>query len=419
MSELKFSENKLYVQREDGSIISSDKLSPQEVDEQVQKMIFENFELIIETLKYYLDLTEEQYIIIGLWILGTYMHKSFNSFPLLFINAPKGSGKSKTIELITKLSYNGKMINNVSESVLFRTPSDTTLGIDEAENLISKDKNTLRELINSSYKNGVLVERTKKIKKDGQETYVIEKFELYKPIVMGNISGIEEVTGDRCITLILEKSFRKDIVLLMSDFDEDENILQIRKAFKEMFYLKNQQWSLCSGVMSKKQIYKKWNSYIKYIYIQTLLTPLTSQEKELFDKILALNILGRDLELIFPLILITLQTPLNLDKILQILKNLVELRKKEEHTHNNDVILTEFVSKLENRNFIPVKTILEMFKTYYTQADVLTDENWLNAHWIGNHLNALKLVKDKRRYGGRVQLMLDIDKAKKKIEGYK
>jgi len=35
---------------------------------------------------------------------------------------------------------------------------------------------------------------------------VIEEFAVYCPIAMANIRGMENVLGDRCISLILEKS---------------------------------------------------------------------------------------------------------------------------------------------------------------------------------------------------------------------
>ena len=56
---------------------------------------------IIDILKEYLDLEKSHYNIIALWIFGTYFHKNFPSYPYLYFNAMKGSGKSRTMNLIT------------------------------------------------------------------------------------------------------------------------------------------------------------------------------------------------------------------------------------------------------------------------------------------------------------------------------
>ena len=91
---------------------------------------------IVDILKEYLDIKKEYYNIIALWIIGTYFHDKFPSYPYLFFNAMKGSGKSRTINLITCLSKGGEMLNSLTEAVLFRTKG--TLAIDECEGVSRK-----------------------------------------------------------------------------------------------------------------------------------------------------------------------------------------------------------------------------------------------------------------------------------------
>ena len=62
----------------------------------------------------------------------------------------KGSGKTRTLNLITELSNNGKVLNSLTEAVLFRTTG--TLAIDEFEGMERKGQENLRELLNSAYK---------------------------------------------------------------------------------------------------------------------------------------------------------------------------------------------------------------------------------------------------------------------------
>ena len=150
---------KRFVEETDKQI--ADSMMTEEEELLTLKLIYER---IIIVLKRYCDLKDEYYSLIALWIMGTYCHKEFPTFPYLFFNAMKGSGKSRLLKLIIHLSNNGRLINNMSEAVLFRTASMRTFGIDEFEHVGNKEKASLRELLNSAYKKGTVVERAVKIK---------------------------------------------------------------------------------------------------------------------------------------------------------------------------------------------------------------------------------------------------------------
>ena len=176
--------------------------------ENFKKLIHSTYDKIVEILREYVDMREDYYTIVALWIIGTYFHKQFSTYPYLFFNAMKGSGKTRILNLISNLAWNGKHLISLSEAVLFRTASESTFCIDEFERIGGKDKQALRELLNAGYKKGMGVERSRKItyqnQKFGGEKYKIEKYELYCPIAMANIWGMEEVLADRCIILTLE-----------------------------------------------------------------------------------------------------------------------------------------------------------------------------------------------------------------------
>ena len=140
---------------------------------------------IIKILKKYMDLEEDYYLLIGIWIIGTYFHQSFRSYPYLFFNAMKGSGKSRILNLVTLLSKDGIVLNSLTEAVLFRTTG--TLGIDEFEGVAKKGNESLRELLNSAYKKTGKVYRMKKVSGKDGETQEVEEFEVYRPITMANI----------------------------------------------------------------------------------------------------------------------------------------------------------------------------------------------------------------------------------------
>jgi len=64
-------------------------------EEEAKKILRGVYGQIIDILKEYSDLEEHNYKIIALWIIGTYMHDQFSSYPYLFLNAMKGSGKKQ------------------------------------------------------------------------------------------------------------------------------------------------------------------------------------------------------------------------------------------------------------------------------------------------------------------------------------
>lgn len=359
--------------------------------------------LLIKILNKYLDLKPEYYDIIALWIIGTYYHKQFITFPYLFLNAVKGSGKSRALRLITTLSWNGELTNNLSESVLFRTAGEHTLGIDELEHIGSKDKSTLRELLNSAYKQGVSVKRVYKNKGKEREEYNTEEFKLYTPIIMANIWGMDEVVGDRCLSLILEKSNKKEVTLLMENFEHDDDILLFKSTF-----------SVGSVVSdAKNNIYTAWNDYILSInntytsYISSI-TNTTYTSDIFFLKIKESGIEGRHLELFFPLFMIAIDIGY-LDELINIAKQMIKEKKEEDVSEGRDTSFLEFIARYNDPNdFIPIRKLTNEFK-----GD--DESQWITPEWIGRALKRMGLIIEKKRVGKGREVMINFKKAREKL----
>ena len=381
------------------------------IEENVGRKMFTKIRNI---LKFYVDMKEEQFDITALWILGTYQHKSFLTFPYLYFNAMKASAKTRTLKLIKSLSKEGDMLASISEAVLFRTTG--TLCIDEFESIGNKGKEALREVLNTSYKHGGKVKRMRKKKTIDGEEQVVEEFDTFRPIAIANISGMEEVLNDRCITLILEKSSNKAVTKKMEDFDNNPEILQIKANLEENWC------SLCS-VVNPKNIYKDWNMYINSSYTTlhtyTTLTTQTTQNYtnygDLFMKIDKLDIDGRNLEIYFPLIIIANSIGM-LDYFLDIVKKKVCERKFDDVMESKDVRLFEFAGK-QNKDWFRVKELTAIFRNYCGEEE--GEDNWLNARWMGKALKRLNLIAEKRRIGEGIEVKLDVEKAKQKMEMFK
>src|SRR3989304_10008157 len=70
-------------------------INKEEIDPKIELGIC--YENIIEVIKKYMDMPEEQIKIVSVWIIGTYFHDCFDTYPFLFLNAMRGSGKTRLL----------------------------------------------------------------------------------------------------------------------------------------------------------------------------------------------------------------------------------------------------------------------------------------------------------------------------------
>ena len=403
---------KLYAYDESAEIESRQKLN-------------ECYHSINQILKDYLDTSEDNYKIMSIWIIGTYFHKGFYSYPYLFFNAMRGSGKTRGLKLISNLGAkgDGSVQNNLTEAVLFRIEQGTTTCIDEVEQIGSKEKQTLRELLNSAYKKGMKVKRMRKGRDEkGGEKQIVEVFEPYFPICMANIWGMDEVLGDRSITLILEKSSNEAITKMIEDFDINPKIDEVKRTLKQIS-------DVCDVTLRKKNIYQRWNNYIRSKYITSLTsytyittqTTLTAQDiefDELFNKIDKLGIAGRNLELFLPLLIVAEEVGV-LDELLEVCGKLSSAKKNEEYNLSKDVNVYEFVITQENEglNYLAIKDLTRMFRQFLGEED--NDDRWLNEKWFGRALKRLNLIIGNKKTNRGNQVVLNYNKAREKLKIFK
>jgi hypothetical protein len=377
----------------------------------------------MKVLKKYCDLKEEYYSIIALWIIGTYIHNQFPTYPFLFFNAMKGSGKTRLLKLISHLSYNGTILVSMSEAVLFRTASNSTICIDEFENIGNKEKAALRELLNAAYKKGLKVKRAYKTKGKFREKMQVEEFDVYCPIALANIWGMESVLSDRCISLVLERSNNRNITLLMELFENDEDVKEAKLALVSVGSAGCN--SVGSNLERTHNVYVGWNDYIyKQQTLQTLLTLQSKQEQPTFyEKIVSSNLEGRYLELFFALFILAEQCNV-LDYLVEISKKIIESKKEDDTLENNDVSLLKFLAELQDNieigkegefvgineeTWLQIRRLTNLFKE-------LTEWDWISSEWIGRSLKRLDLVIEKKRKGKGREVRINFKKAKEKIK---
>jgi hypothetical protein len=377
--------------------------------------LVEVYSLINEVLKEFVDTSEENYTILSLWILGTWFHSYFESYPYLFINAMKGSGKTRLLKLIKELSCNGDMLASLTDAVLFRTTG--TLCIDEFESVGSKEKSSLRELLNTAYKKGGKVKRVRKKKTLNGEEQIIDEFLTYRPIAIANIWGMDEVIADRCFSIILEKSTNKITTRKVENFSTNQKIIKIKEKLGLLLGISSEKCCLCY-VVSSQNIYTDWNTYIDNNNTNNTNTPNNTnntKQHTFFDKIWNSEINGRNLELSFALLELAEDIGI-FNKTLEVITKLISGKKEEDIYEGRDVMFFDFVSKMEEKEWYKIKEL-----TYHFRESIEYDEEdkWLNEKWMGRALKRLLLLLDSKRTSQGREVVLNIQKAQEKIKMFK
>jgi len=191
------------------------------IDDKAEDVEFAQvFEMVKSKLKQYWDAQEEaEYDLVVAWIMSTYFAHIFSSFPILFLNAVKQAGKTKLLTFINCLGFNFFVNVDMKGANIYRLRQETRggLGIDEIENISSKEESTVRTLIISAYKKGIPVIRQEKVSDAGGERYRSVIYELYGPVALANIKGIDDVLENRAITLTLRRTINRTIANMKID----------------------------------------------------------------------------------------------------------------------------------------------------------------------------------------------------------
>jgi hypothetical protein len=246
---------------------------------------------------------------------------------------------------------------------------------------------------------------------------------LYTPVAMANINGIEDVLGDRSLTLTLEKSMNPALVKKIENFSKNAKIKEIKTNLEKI------RVGLCNVELLSK-VSDEWNSFVNDKYnththtTHTLHYSTSLQDLEFFNKIDESNIFGRNLELLFPLIIVSKLVSEEVFNEFLIIAKVFNLTKKEdEYAESKDVTLIEFVSKAERYRFeyVFIHDLFNEFKTYMGNLVDIDNrsENWISVIWLSLALKRLKLIHERKRVAKGSMVLLDVDKAKEKLKIFK
>ncbi len=184
----------------------------------------ETFEKIKQLGKKYIELErDEDYTILAAWAIGTYFFPIFSAYPFLNIKAPKRSGKSQCLNLLSQICFNA-----VKARPTLAALGDTvdalrgTYLIDQADSLERKGGEELLDILTDSYKKSGGKRRV--VNFDKSKGRQILEMETYSPKVFASIRELPEDLRDRCFIVPLIRSQQN----FPSPDDENENWREVR-----------------------------------------------------------------------------------------------------------------------------------------------------------------------------------------------
>jgi len=159
-------------------------------------------------------------VAVTLWALHTWVLECFEVTPrLAFISVERSSGKTRALEILEVLTYDGNLMVNFSTSWLFRSINVAdgervpTMLFDEADNYFyGKLNDTQREIlafINVGYKRGGMVGRTTVTNKSEMRA---EKFASFCPLALGAIHNLPDTLQSRSVVIPMKRKRKSDTI---------------------------------------------------------------------------------------------------------------------------------------------------------------------------------------------------------------
>ena len=325
---------------------------------------------------------EEDYAVLALTALVTYVQSVFEAVPLLLLNGPAGSGKSQTGTTMKRLCNNGVVIGQISAAAAARLIDETRgfVVLDDVEAIAAKSgkdfaANEFVQALKVSYNKHTAVKYWTNIK-----TMQNEKLDFFGVKLLSNTLGADSILGSRMIriqTCHMPPGTQSEI----RDFTVEE-LMQLKALQNELHT-----WAFKNVALV--------DSTYREVYVKKS---------------------GRQDEIAAPLR--TMAQILGDPAITGMLENSLARQHIQETIHSDDPveILRDAVRNLIDQGYETVTVThirLEMraiLDTNYGMAHTTDIPEWDRPEWIGRQLRSNDLVSDTnlgrtRIYGKNLRLV--------------
>lgn len=188
--------------------------------------------------------------LMAVWVVGSYFHRIFTTYPYIHLRGEMESGKTKTLKLTAALSFNGELTVNSTPAYVTRSvhSNHSTCCVDEAERLSRRDEDaqTVISLFNAGYCKGTYVGKAES--RGVEQRWEPVRFEAYSPKMFASIKSLAPVLHSRCIPITMVRSADEHITNSIVNLEAPElqttrdylyhlamtHFAEVRKAFQEL-----------------------------------------------------------------------------------------------------------------------------------------------------------------------------------------
>jgi hypothetical protein len=161
---------------------------------------------LVTFIRRYVVMTDQQLLVVALWVIHTHCVREFEQTPYLSVNSPeKQCGKSRLLEVLELLVNEPWSAIGPSEAVMFRNIhlKMPTLLLDEVDTLFNPKTADRyeghRAILNAGHRKGSRVPRCVGPSQD------IQEFRVFSPKVLAGIGSLPETVADRSIPIRLKR----------------------------------------------------------------------------------------------------------------------------------------------------------------------------------------------------------------------
>ena len=168
--------------------------------------VAELYDEVRQFLYDHVDLLEEIYYdLLTAWVFTTWRVDDTKECAYLLFSGVPSSGKSRSMETLNEICYNGLNAAQITTPALYRilTKEPTTLFIDNFERLNGDRLDKILTILNSGYTRGAQIIMVNKDKHDE-----IQYFECYGPKAVGTTKNVDAAFKSRCIMIPMIKNTR-------------------------------------------------------------------------------------------------------------------------------------------------------------------------------------------------------------------
>jgi len=183
------------------------------------------YELIRKNIECYWTDEEEDYDILAMWVMLSYLQENLDVFPQLWVYGSQGSGKTRLLELLSAITYHGVMSGHITVAALstLTEQAKITILLDETERLNSKDNPDMWDFVLTRYRKGSYYIYKNKDKGN------IEMQACWGLSAFAGRDRPNEPLGSRCLLIIAKKQIGRP---KMADKNFQQNLRQLLYIFR-------------------------------------------------------------------------------------------------------------------------------------------------------------------------------------------